>query len=74
MKGFVFKDGIRSTCKLVLCGIIAASFMLASSGCHDWNGHGDYRGYGNERRWDADTHRTWRYSQRDWRESDWKRT
>jgi len=67
--------------KMAMYGIVAVGFVLASSGCNEWNRRGDYRGYDrdgisydrNDRRWDGDTYRDRRYSRpyrRDW---DWDR-
>lgn len=47
--------------RMVMCGIVAAGFLLASSGCYEWNHRGDYSGYDrvgssydrNDRRWDG---------------------
>ena len=70
-----------NTFKLVLCGIVAAGIMLASSGCSEWNRRGDYRGaerdWGsydrNDRRWDGDAYRDRRYSRPDRRDWEWER-
>lgn len=66
-----------NTFKMVMYGIVAASIVLASSGCHGWNHHADNDGYyrdasrfeRNDRRWDEDYYRDRRYSRparRDW--------
>ena len=67
--------------RMVVCGIVAASFVLASGGCNEWNRRGDYRGYDragssydrNDRRWDGDSYRDRRYSRPDRRDSEWER-
>ena len=69
--------------KMAMYGIVAVGFVLASSGCNEWNRHGDYRGYDrdrdgisydrNDRRWDGDTYRDRRYSRPDRRDWNWDR-
>ena len=80
MKGRFFKEGFVNAFRMVVYGIVAASFVLVSSGCHEWNHHGDHRGYDrdgssydrNDRRWDGD-YRDRRYSRPDRRDSEWER-
>jgi hypothetical protein len=31
--------------RIIMYGIIVASFVLVSSGCYEWNQRGDYSGY-----------------------------
>jgi len=67
--------------EMTLCGIVAASFMLVSSGCYEWNRRGDYSGYDragssydrNDRRWDGDPYRDRDYTRPDRKSSDWDR-
>ncbi len=70
-----------NTFGMAMYGIVAASFVLASSGCYEWNRRGDYSGYDrvgssydkNDRRWDGDPYRGAGYSRPDRRDSDWER-
>jgi hypothetical protein len=31
--------------RIVMCAIVMVGFVLASSGCHEWNHHEDHGGY-----------------------------
>jgi hypothetical protein len=70
-----------NTFKMVMYGIVVVSFVLASSGCYEWNQRGDYGGYDrvgssydrNDRRWDGDPYPDRRYSRPDRRDSEWER-
>ena len=70
-----------NTFKTVMYGMVAASVVLASSGCHEWNRHSDNNGYyrdgsrygRNDRRWDDDNYRDRRYSRPDRRDWEWDR-
>ena len=72
-----------NTLRMIVYGIVAASVVLASSGCHESNRHSDnnngyYRDgsrYGrNDRRWDDDNYyRDRRYSRPDRRDWEWDR-
>ena len=69
------------TFRMTMYGIVAASIVLASSGCHEWNRHGHNDGYyrdgsryeRNDRRWDDDNYRYPRYSRSDRRDWEWDR-
>ena len=69
-----------NTFRMIVYGIMVASFVLVSSGCHDWDRRDDYSGYDrggsydrNDRRWDGDAHRDGGYSRPDRRGWDWDR-
>jgi hypothetical protein len=68
-----------NTFRTVMYGIVAASVVLASSGCHEWNHHGDNDGYHrsrydrNDRRWDDDHYRDRYNSRPDRRDWEWNR-
>jgi hypothetical protein len=67
--------------RMVVYGIVAAGFVLASSGCNEWNRRDDYSRYHRDgsrydrydRRWDGDTYRDRRYSRPDRRDWAWDR-
>ena len=67
--------------RMAVYGIVAASLLLASSGCHGWNRNSDNDGYyrdgsrygRNDRRWDDDNYRDRRYSRPDRRDWEWDR-
>ena len=67
--------------KMIMYGIVAASVVLASSGCHEWDRHADNDGYHrdgsryerNDRRSDADNYRDRSYSRPGRRDWDWER-
>lgn len=69
-----------NTFRIVLYGIMVASFVLVSSGCYEWNRRGDYGAYDrvgssydrNDHRWDGDPYRGGGYLRSDRRDSDWK--
>ena len=81
MKSDFSRKDFMNAFRIVMFGIVAASFVLGSSGCHEFNHHSDYRGYDrdgssydrNDRRWDGDTYRDRRYSRPDRRDSEWER-
>lgn len=70
-----------NTFRMVMYGIVVASFVLVSSGCYGWNRRGDYGGYNrdgssydrNDGRGDRDTYRDRRYSRPDGRDWQWER-
>jgi hypothetical protein len=77
MQGRFFTEGFMNTFRMVMYGIVAASFVLVSSGCYEWNRRGDYSGYDrvgssydrNDRRWDGAPY----YSRPDRRAWEWER-
>ena len=38
-------EGLVNNLRIIMYGIIVASFVLVSSGCYEWNQRGDYSGY-----------------------------
>ena len=63
--------------RITMFSIAAAAFMVALSGCHDWNRNDDHRGYDrdgsyndrNDGRWNRNNYRDRNYSwpdRRDW--------
>jgi hypothetical protein len=71
--------------RIVMCAIVMVGFVLASSGCHEWNHHEDHGGYDRydnrygqydrrydryERRGDRDNYRDSGDLRRDRRDSD----
>jgi hypothetical protein len=70
-----------NTLRMVMYGIVAASFVLVSSGCYEWNRRGDYSAYDrvgssydrNDRRGDGDSYRDRGYARPDRRNSEWER-
>ena len=79
MQGRFFTEGFMNTFRMVMYGIVAAGFVLVSSGCYEWNRRGDYSGYDrvgssydrNDRRWDGAPYRG--YSRPDRRAWEWER-
>ena len=77
----IFKEGFMNTVKMIMYGIVAASVVLVSSGCHELNRRGDNDGYyrdgsryeRNDRRWHEETYRDRRYSRPDRRDREWDR-
>lgn len=68
------------TWAVTLYGIVAAGALLVSSGCHEWNRHGDRDGYYRDGgryerrdRWGNEDYRDRRYSWPDRRDRDWDR-
>ena len=81
MQGRFFTESFMNTFRMVMYGIVAAGFVLVSSGCYEWNRRGDYSGYDrvgssydrNDRRWDGAPYRDPGYSRPDRRAWEWER-